>query len=316
MSALPVSVVIPAYRAARTINRAVESVLGQTREPAEVLVVDDGSPDGADLAAALARYGDRVTLLRKPNGGAASARNHGIERARGSAIAFLDADDYWEPDKLERQVGLLDRHPEVGLTSGRWYAEQPGGAREVPREPADGVYDQVWRPQGPDVLRAACCVLTSTVLVRRDVLGDHRFVPGLEPAEDRDMWCRLVSRAAIYVWSAPLITYWLGPGSLCRGHIDRCYESMLRVIHRHAAALGRRHLRRWETSTYRLWAGTLLSDGQPAAALRPAVQRLRRQPLSAEGWYILGKCLARYPRQWYANRAAGGRTPAPALGPA
>src|SRR5207245_884017 len=77
VSGLSVTVVIPAYKAARTINRAVESVLGQTRRPAEVLVVDDGSPDGADLAAAVARYGGRVTLLRKLNGGAASARNYG-----------------------------------------------------------------------------------------------------------------------------------------------------------------------------------------------------------------------------------------------
>src|SRR5437773_10240886 len=71
VSGLSVSVVIPAYRAARTINRAADSALGQTRQPAEVLVVDDGSLDGADLAAALIRYDGRVTLLRKPNGGAA-----------------------------------------------------------------------------------------------------------------------------------------------------------------------------------------------------------------------------------------------------
>ena len=82
MRALSVSVIIPAYKAARTINRAVESALGQTRPPAEVLVVDDGSPDGADLVAALARYGGRVTLLRKPNGGAASARNHGFSASQ------------------------------------------------------------------------------------------------------------------------------------------------------------------------------------------------------------------------------------------
>ena len=160
MSALSVSVVIPAYKAARTINRAVESVFGQTREPAEVLVVDDGSPDGADLAAALARYGDRVTLLRKPNGGAASARNHGIERARGSVIGFLDADDYWEPDKLERQLDLLDRHPEVGLTASRWYTEQPGEPRTPPSDPIDDVVDRAWAPVGPDVFRVACQVST------------------------------------------------------------------------------------------------------------------------------------------------------------
>ncbi len=90
-----ISVVIPAYRAARTIERAVDSVLGQTRRADEIIVVDDGSPD--DLAEVLGRYGSRVRLLRKRNGGAASARNLAIEECRGELIAFLDADDYWEP---------------------------------------------------------------------------------------------------------------------------------------------------------------------------------------------------------------------------
>ncbi len=79
-----VSVIIPAYRAAHTINRAIDSPLTQTRLPDEVLVVDDGSPD--DLAAPLSRYGERVRLIRKPNGGAASPRNLGIERSRGELV--------------------------------------------------------------------------------------------------------------------------------------------------------------------------------------------------------------------------------------
>jgi glycosyltransferase involved in cell wall biosynthesis len=297
MRALSVSVIIPAYKAARTINRAVESVFGQTREPAEVLVVDDGSPDGADLSAALVRYGERVNLLRKPNGGAASARNHAIERSRGSVIGFLDADDYWEPNKLEHQLELLDRHPGVGLTASRWYTEEPGERRTPPTDPIDDILDRAWAPVGPDVFRVACRVLTSTVLVRRDVLGHHRFPTDLETAEDRDLWCRLVTAAPVYLSSAPLATYVLEPGSLCRTHVDRDYGNMLRVIHKHADLLGPRHLRTWEASTFRKWAGQHLSDGQPAAALRPAVRRLRRRPLSVEGWYVFVKCLARYCRQ-------------------
>ncbi len=304
MSGASVSVVIPAYKAARTIDRAVGSALGQTRPPAEVLVIDDGSPDGDELAAALAGYGDRVTLVRKPNGGAASARNLGIDRARGSHVAFLDADDYWEPDKLERQVEVFERHPEVGLVAGRWYTEEPGTPRRAPAEPADDVYDRAWAPAGPDVFRVACRVLTSTVMVRRDVLGGRRFVSGLEPAEDRDLWCRLAS-APVYLSSRPLTTYVEVPGSLSRTNVERDYGNMLKVIRRHAALLGPRHTRAWEASTYRRWAGSYLDVGQPAAALRPAVRRLRRQPLSVEGWYILGKCLALCcrPRLAAANRA-------------
>jgi glycosyltransferase involved in cell wall biosynthesis len=123
-----VSVVIPAYRSAGTIRRAVDSVLAQTHAAAEIIVVDDGSPD--DQAAVVERaYGPRVSLLRRENGGAASARNAGIDRATGSYIAFLDADDYWEADKLALQLALFDRHPELGFVAGAILEEIPGEPR-------------------------------------------------------------------------------------------------------------------------------------------------------------------------------------------
>ena len=80
MACPTVSVIIPAYLATRTIRRTVDSLLAQTRVPDEILIIDDGSPDR--LAEALAIYGDAVTLIRKTNGGAASARNLGIDLAR------------------------------------------------------------------------------------------------------------------------------------------------------------------------------------------------------------------------------------------
>ena len=122
------SVVIPAYRSAATICRAVDSVLAQTHAAAEIIVVDDGSPD-EQAAVVEQTYGPRVTLLRTPNGGAASARNAGIDRATGDYIAFLDADDYWEADKLALQLALFDRHPELGLVAGAILEETPGEPR-------------------------------------------------------------------------------------------------------------------------------------------------------------------------------------------
>ena len=102
MSEPTVSVVIPAFRAAHTINRAIDSLMAQTRLADEIVVVDDGSPD--DLAAALSAYGERVTLIRKVNGGASSAES-GHRAVPGELVAFLDADDYWEPQETRETIG-------------------------------------------------------------------------------------------------------------------------------------------------------------------------------------------------------------------
>ena len=105
-----VSVVIPAYNAARTIEQAIESALSQTMGDLELLVVDDGSVD--PTAAVVVAHGDsRVKLISRQNGGTSAARNTGIAAATGEWVAFLDADDVWLPDKLERQLAQMERVP-------------------------------------------------------------------------------------------------------------------------------------------------------------------------------------------------------------
>lgn len=102
---MSVSVVVPLYNGRRYIAAAIDSILGQTRPPDEVIVVDDGSTDGgADIVAG---YGDRVRLLRQENGGAPSALNAGLRVARGELVAFLDHDDLWMPEKLALQCAAL-----------------------------------------------------------------------------------------------------------------------------------------------------------------------------------------------------------------
>jgi glycosyltransferase involved in cell wall biosynthesis len=108
---MKISVVIPCYNAAAYVGEAVRSVLTQTLPPHEVIVIDDGSTDAS--ATVLAEFGSSVTLMRQANQGVAAAVNHGVSRARGEAIAFLDADDLWMPDKLERQVAVLTPEPSL-----------------------------------------------------------------------------------------------------------------------------------------------------------------------------------------------------------
>ncbi len=109
-----VSVIIPSYNRARTIERAVNSVLGQTWKALEVIVVDSESTDGT--AEILAAYGDKIRVLRQKKEGPGAARNAGIKAAKGEIIAFLDSDDEWLPDKTERQVKLLEATASAGVT--------------------------------------------------------------------------------------------------------------------------------------------------------------------------------------------------------
>ena len=108
-----VSVVIPAFNAERTLGPAIESAFAQTYPKVEIIVVDDGSTDGTP--AVLERYGDRIRGVRQKNQGEGAARNCGIEKAQGSLIAFLDADDLWDAAKLSAQVAVLTSSPEIGL---------------------------------------------------------------------------------------------------------------------------------------------------------------------------------------------------------
>ena len=110
---LTVTCVIPAYNAARYLERALTSVLDQSRPPDEIIVVDDGSTDGT--AGVLATFGARLRVLRQENAGPAAARNRGIEVAAGDLVCFQDADDEWHRDKLAKQLALLDARPDVGV---------------------------------------------------------------------------------------------------------------------------------------------------------------------------------------------------------
>ena len=287
---MKISVVIPAYRAARTIGRAVGSVLAQTHPPFEILVVDDGSPD--DIATALAPFGNQVKLIRKANGGAGSARNLGIDRSSGDVVAFLDADDFWEPQKLQRQCAILSGNPDIGLTSSTWLEQSPGLAREAIALDTKEL-DRPLSPVRDRISKLASMIWTSTVAVRRQIVESMRFDPDLRTAQDRELWIRIVAAHTVFICSDPLATAVLESGSLSRTNLDRDCTNMLRVIRRHHALLGPRQSRTWETQVYRRWAGQYLATGESRAAIRPALKRLARQPLSLEGWWIAAKSLVR-----------------------
>ncbi len=108
-----ISVVIPTYNYGRFIAGAIESAMGQTLTPSEIIVVDDGSTD--DTAEVVKAFGDKVTYLQQDNAGVCAARNRGVAESCGELIAFLDADDLWEPAKLDKQLAKFREDPMIGL---------------------------------------------------------------------------------------------------------------------------------------------------------------------------------------------------------
>lgn len=113
------SVILPVFDGERYLAEAIESALAQTHRPLEIIIIDDGSTDGsADIAQAYAKSESNVRYLHQTHAGTGAARNHGVAHAKGSYLAFLDADDVWCKEKLALQLAMFDRHPEVSLVFG------------------------------------------------------------------------------------------------------------------------------------------------------------------------------------------------------
>jgi glycosyltransferase involved in cell wall biosynthesis len=108
-----ISCIIPVFNGERYLGEALDSILAQTYQAIDLIVIDDGSTDGTGEL--VARYGDRIRYFRQNNEGAPKARNAGLSAARGAFVAFLDSDDLWHPEKLERQMARFKARPELDL---------------------------------------------------------------------------------------------------------------------------------------------------------------------------------------------------------
>jgi glycosyltransferase involved in cell wall biosynthesis len=273
-----VSVIIPAFNAAGCVRRAVDSVLGQSFQDFELLVVDDGSTD--DTRAVLAEYGNRLRLLAKENGGPAAARNHGLQNACGEYVAFLDADDCWITEKLQRQVELLDTRLEVGFCS---------TATQVVDSAGQPVGDWPCRPDAgplPDILFLHGTVIsgsTSGVLARRQLIeAIGGFDPALRGFEDPDLWIRLAARTEYACIPQALTVVVRTPNSVS-GNLVNMRRATLASFHknRHLLPPAKRsgYWRAACASALTDYAKTTYRAGNRGLALRWTLEALLRAPL-------------------------------------
>jgi glycosyltransferase involved in cell wall biosynthesis len=204
-----ISVVIPAFNSGSFIGEAIESILSQRYSPIEIICVDDGSTDGTREI--ISEFGEKARYFYQENRGVSAARNSGISSSRGELIAFLDADDCWETDKLEKEYSIFEGNPKIGLVHTDVYHWLPAQDR---RAVVEGTRNSV---KGDDYvgLFFRNSIITSSVMVRRECLDCVGvFDENLKVSEDWDLWIRIARRFPLVHIPEPLVFYRVHPGSL------------------------------------------------------------------------------------------------------
>jgi glycosyltransferase involved in cell wall biosynthesis len=286
-----VSVVIPAYNAESYVGSALDSVFAQTFRDFEVLVVDDGSIDGT--AKVVSEYGATVRYIRQANAGVSQARNQGIEASAGRYVAFLDADDTWFPEKLDRQLAHLSRSPQhKACYSALAVVTADMRPIKLSRSKRSGSLLEDL------ILRGNVIGSGSTVLCERSLFAAvGGFDPALSQCADWDMWIRLATRTDFLYVDEPLVTYRQHASSMSRN--APLYEHDVRLLLDKAFAMPlstpvrARRSEGWGRA-YMVLAGTYFHAGLYSDFLRCVVRAAWFNPRQTA-------YLVRYPLRWFAR---------------
>jgi glycosyltransferase involved in cell wall biosynthesis len=183
-----ISIIMPCYNAAQHLSQSVGSVLAQTCANWELVIVNDGSTDTSwQELQRLAAADSRIRVFQQANAGAAAARNHGLQQARGLYTAFLDADDTWAPEFLEVMSAALSHDPDAGIAYCGWQNLGLGGSRDQPFIPPDYENDGKL-----EALLGGCRWPIHAALVRSRLIHDSgRFDETLSSCMDYDLWLRI-----------------------------------------------------------------------------------------------------------------------------
>ncbi len=288
-----ISVVIPSYNSAKVLPDAIESVLAQTRPADEIIIADDGSED--DTADVCEAFGDDVRYVRRENGGASSARNTGIEAATGDWLAFLDADDLWDPEKLEWQLAALAQNPEAD------FAITPVLARS---SQDDSYHEYRWDGSlDPAVLRAELLVrnifsgLCSSILIRRPALDAVGGFAAGKACEDRRLAIDLLRCHRALILDVSLVRQRPGPAHWTNP--ERHRQEMLALIADYDDLYAEldptgRLKRRARARMYERSGMHYLENGDIRTAARDLRCAARLQPTMPNPWRVLANaCLGR-----------------------
>ena len=203
------SIIIPLYNKEQSIVSTLQTVLKQTFQDFEIVIVDDGSTDHS-VEEVKKVIDPRIRLIHQSNAGVSAARNRGIDEARGEYIAFLDADDEWKPDYLKTQYELVQKYPECNVFACNYEFKdtqekvKPTIIRKLPFKGEDGILSNYFEV-------ASCShppLWTSAVMVKKSAIQSiDGFPVGIKSGEDLLTWARLACRYFIVFYTIPLATF-------------------------------------------------------------------------------------------------------------
>ena len=281
-----VSVLIPAYNSADFLPQAVESVLAQSFQDYEIVIVDDGSTDQtAALAQEFARRnGGRIRYIHQENQGVSAARNALVQQAQGELVSFLDADDYWAPNHLNLGVQILNDDAKTGLVHSNITRVNPKGELiEVPVRETQYLSGRIFEPLFLRQAHIAC----STVIMRKACfqrVGWFDLNLTRLGCEDRDMWLRLAREYKITYVDEPSVFYRMGLSSLSQNS-ENMLKARLYIVDKYSPYTGHSPLRsKALAKIYRDHGDEFLLRGNSRQARQDYGQALRYNPLEPWTW--------------------------------
>jgi len=213
MTMLKVNVIIPAYNAQDYIRDSVESVLLQTYDNVEIIVINDGSTDKTPEI--LASFGKKIRVIHQENKGLSEARNAGIQAANGQLIAFLDSDDLWLTEKIEKQAALFTKDPQLGFAYTGISIFGQGAGKDF-----KDIKPKFYRGH---VLRELFCypfITVSSAMVKKICLDEvGLFDPENPSTQDYDLWMRLAERYRVDFIDEPLVRYRVHDSAMSRNRV-------------------------------------------------------------------------------------------------
>lgn len=301
-----ISVVIPLYNKEKTIARALLSVLAQTCQDFEVIIINDGSTDGG--AAEVERFHDsRIRLIHQANAGVSAARNRGIHESQGDLVAFLDADDEWKPWFLDAVICLREQFPDAQIWATNYEFARADGTRYATR--LNGLPPTPWRGIIPDYFALAArshppINSSSVAMARAALVRVGGFPEGIRAGEDLITWAKLAVFFPIAYSTQVSSTFWVNSeATSCftppsrkpepEDAVGRQLQALEPALDERRKRSLRRYIARWK----RMRANVFSRCGDVSHTLKSAFQAFRLNPREPGVWAFVGLALL----HWFRN---------------